>query len=111
MSVLRLLRVLLSLLAAAAAACALAPSSMQFPAIAPGVRIGPTAVGGLMSEPARAAVARTYARPIRVTYGGKTWTVDRGRFGVRASVDAAVSRALQSRARTHVPLQVETSRA
>ena len=108
---LRLLHILVSLLIAAAAACALAPSSMQFPAIAPGVRIGPTPVGGLMSEPARAAVERTYARPIRVTYGGKTWKLDRTRFGVRASVDAAVSRALQSRARTQVPLEVASSRA
>ena len=106
-----LARIAVSLLLAAAAAAALAPASRQSPAIAPGVRIGPVSVGGLTSEPARAAVVEAFAQPVVVRHGDRTWTVDPSRFSVSAGVDAAVSRALRSRAGTAVPIEAHVSRA
>jgi lipoprotein-anchoring transpeptidase ErfK/SrfK len=103
------LRIGLSLLLAAALGAVVAPSSRQYPAIAPGVRIGPAVVGGLTSEPARAAVANAYARPLRVTFGGHTWTVDPGSLRVRPGVDEAVRRALQATPRERVPIEVRSS--
>src|SRR4051812_37778167 len=104
-------RIVVSLLLAAALGGVVAPSSMQYPAIAPGVRVGPAVVGGLTSEPARAAVARAYASPLHVTYRGRTWTLDPASAAMRADVDAAVARALQAAPRTHVPIDVQTSAA
>jgi lipoprotein-anchoring transpeptidase ErfK/SrfK len=75
------------------------------------VHVGPAAVGGLTSEPARAAVERAFARPLRVTYGGRTWTVASDTLAVRADVDAAVTRALQAAPRSRVPVAVRSSRA
>lgn len=102
-------RIAVCLLLAAALGGVVAPSSRQYPAIAPGVRIGPTVVGGLTSEPARAAVERAYARPFLVTYGDTTWTVDPARLAVRAGVDEALDRALQAAPKSRVPIDVETS--
>jgi lipoprotein-anchoring transpeptidase ErfK/SrfK len=104
-------RIVCCLLLALALGGVMAPSSRQYPAIAPGVRIGPAVVGGLTSEPARAAVEKAYAKPIRVTYGGRTWTLDPARVAVRAGVDEAVVRALQAAPGTDVPIEVESSRA
>ncbi len=104
-------RIAVCLLLAAALGGARAPSSRQYPAIAPGVRVGPTAVGGLTSEPARAVVERAYARPVLVTYGDTSWTIDPARLAVRAGIDEAVVRALQAGPRVHVPIDVDASDA
>jgi lipoprotein-anchoring transpeptidase ErfK/SrfK len=104
-------RIAVCLLLAAAAGGVVAPSSRQYPAIAPGVRIGHAAVGGLTSEPARAAVERAYSKPFLVTYGDTSWTVDPARLAVRAGVDEAVGRALQAGPRSRVPIDVASSAA
>jgi lipoprotein-anchoring transpeptidase ErfK/SrfK len=104
-------RIAVSLLVAAALGAVVAPSSRQYPAIAPGVHVGSAAVGGLTSEPARAVVANVYSRPFRVTYGGRFWTVDPARLGVRLDVDAAVGRALQAAPRDRVAVDVQSSAA
>jgi lipoprotein-anchoring transpeptidase ErfK/SrfK len=102
-------RIAASLLVALALGGVVAPASRQYPAIATGVRIGPATVGGLTSEPARAVVAKAYARPVRVAYDGRVWTLDRTRFAPRADVDGAVMRALQAAPGTDVPIAVESS--
>lgn len=104
-------RIAICLLLAAALGGVVAPSSRQYPVIAPGVRIGPAAVGGLTSEPARAAVERAYAKPFLATYGAKTWPVDPTRLAVRAGVGEAVRRALQAAPESRVPIAVRTSAA
>jgi lipoprotein-anchoring transpeptidase ErfK/SrfK len=101
-------RIGLSLLLAVALGAVVAPSSRQYPAIAPGVRIGPALVGGLTSEPARAAVAKAYAKPLRVRFGSRTWTLDPAAVGVRAGVDDAVGRALQAAPRERVSIEVRS---
>jgi lipoprotein-anchoring transpeptidase ErfK/SrfK len=103
-------RVAVCLLAALALGGVVAPSSRQYPAIAPGVKIGPATVGGLTSEPARAAVENAFAKPVRVTYGKRAWTLDPARVGLRAGVGDAVVRALQAAPETAVPIEVESSR-
>jgi lipoprotein-anchoring transpeptidase ErfK/SrfK len=102
-------RIATSLLVALALGGVVAPASRQFPAIAPGVRIGPAPVGGLTSEPARAAVEKAYAKPFRVTFDGRVWTLDPTRLALRARVDEAVVRALQAAPGTDVPIAVESS--
>jgi lipoprotein-anchoring transpeptidase ErfK/SrfK len=103
-------RIAVCLLAAVALGGVFAPSSRQYPAIAPGVQIGPAPVGGLTSEPARAAVEKAFAKPVRVTYGGKTWALEPARVALRAGVDEAVVRALQAAPGTDVPIEVSSSR-
>lgn len=95
MRALRILRRLVTFLAVAGAACAAAPAAGN-PAvhIAPGVRVGDTVVAWLSSEPARAALRRGLARPLRFALDERRWEVDPGRFGMEADVDAAIREAL-----------------
>jgi lipoprotein-anchoring transpeptidase ErfK/SrfK len=99
-------RIGISLLVALALGGVVAPASRQYPAIAPGVRIGSTDVGGLTAEPARAAAAKALAEPLRVTADGKTWTVFPASLGARADIESAVMRALKAGPGGHVPVDV-----
>jgi lipoprotein-anchoring transpeptidase ErfK/SrfK len=101
-------RIGISLLVALALGGVVAPASMQYPAIAPGVRIGPVDVGGLTAEPARAAAANALAKPVRVRVGDRTWTIEPATLGARADVAGAVTRALQARPGSTVPMSVRT---
>ena len=101
-------RIGISLLVALALGCVVAPASMQYPAIAPGVRIGHVDVGGLTAEPARAAAANALAKPVRVQADGRTWTIAPTELGARADVADAVMRALQAQAGATVPVTVRT---
>ncbi|MGZ4354971.1 MAG: L,D-transpeptidase family protein [Gaiellaceae bacterium] len=106
-----LVRVATSLAVAAVAAGVVAPASRLSPAIADGVSVGGVTVGGLTSVPARDALERAYARPLAVTYGGRTWTVPRTRFSVAADVDAAVEQALRAPAGARLDPEVRDSPA
>jgi lipoprotein-anchoring transpeptidase ErfK/SrfK len=97
------------LVLAVAAGGVVAPASRQFPAIAPGVHVGPIDVGGLTSEPARAAVLRAYSAPLHVRHGGRTWTVAPARLGAAADVDDAVTRALHAAPQSPVRIEVRGS--
>jgi lipoprotein-anchoring transpeptidase ErfK/SrfK len=102
-------RIGLSLLLALALGGVVAPSSRQYPAIAPGVTIGAAEVGGLTAAPARAAAEKALARPLRVTAGGETWVVAPASLGARGDVESAVMEALQAGPGSHVPLSVHTA--
>ena len=106
-----ILRVIACLAAAAAAGAVLAPSSRTVPAIADGVSVGGVAVGGLTSEPARAAIERAYARPLEVSSAGRSWTVRRADLGVRVSTEAAVEAAVRAAAGDRLPAEAHVSGA
>jgi lipoprotein-anchoring transpeptidase ErfK/SrfK len=90
-------RAALSLAAAAAAAAVVAPSAQLMPAIAPGVTLGGVRLGGLTSEPARARVERSFARPLVVVRGSRHVRVFPDRLGAALAADKAVSAALRAR--------------
>ena len=105
--VLRLLRLVVFLLAAASVVGVTAPTASP-PArpIAPGVTVVGMKVGRMTSEPARARIAALLDRRVRFRLASRRWTVAPGRFGVSASVDRAVTRALAAPARARLELPV-----
>ena len=56
-----------------ALACAAAPGAARMPAIAPGVRVGAIALGGLTSEPARTKLEAAFNRSIPVESATRRW--------------------------------------
>ena len=79
------------------------------PTIAPGVIVADRYVGGLTSEPARAAVAARFDRKFAVVHGTHRWWVAPRRFGAGATIDLAVARALAAPPRTKIALEVRWS--
>src|SRR3954468_24011946 len=104
-----MLRYTVILVAFAALACAAAPNAARTPAIAPGVIVGGVYVGGLTSEPARARLAADFDRPIPVVYGTKRWSVTLDQLGAGASVNAAVTKALDAQPGATFGLRVRWS--
>jgi len=92
-------------------ACAAAPASSQMPTIAPGVRVGGVAVGGLTSEPARLRLEKAFSRVIPVVSGKRHWWGVPRRLGAGAAIDTAVSKALDAQPRTRLALNVGYSEA
>jgi lipoprotein-anchoring transpeptidase ErfK/SrfK len=72
--------------------------------IAAGVTVAGIPVGGMSSEEAQAAVAPSFARPVRLVYGTRQWLLRPERFGSRVSIVDGVTRALAAPARTQVAL-------
>jgi len=103
------LRLVVSLSTAAVAAAAVAPSAQLTPAIAPGVTAGGAALGGLTSEPARARVESSFARPVELVDGLERARVSTRKLGATLSSDAAVSAALRARPGTRLVLPVRLS--
>jgi len=97
------------LVAVVALACAAAPNAARMPTIAPGVVVGHVHVGGLSSEPARARLDASFARPIPVVYGSQRWNVTLRQVGAGAGVDAAVAQALDAEPGQKLPLGVRWS--
>lgn len=66
--------------------------------IAEGVTIGGVDVGGLQAEEAgdllRQQLIKPLRRPIRVSFGGKVWTVTAKQLKIRADIDRSVERAI-----------------
>jgi len=104
-----MLRRAVILFALVALACAAAPNAARTPTIAPGVIVGGVYVGGLSSEPARARLAADFDRPIPVVYGTRRWTVSLDQLGAGASVNAAVTNALDARPGATFGLRVRWS--
>jgi lipoprotein-anchoring transpeptidase ErfK/SrfK len=92
-----------------ALACAAAPEAARMPTIAPGVSVGRVQLGGLSSEPARARVEASFARPLRVFHGTQRWQASLRQLGAGASVDAALARALAAEPGEQLPLRVRWS--
>lgn len=92
-----------------ALACAAAPNAARMPTIAPGVVVGKVHLGGLSSEPARARLEASVARPIPVVYGSQRWKASLRQLGAGASVDAAVAKALDADPGQRLPLRVRWS--
>jgi lipoprotein-anchoring transpeptidase ErfK/SrfK len=106
-----LLRTVLAIAAAAGLACAAAPASTPTRTVPAGVSVGGVAIGRLSAEPARAAVERAFNRPIRVSYLGKTVSLQPEDLGAGLSVDAAVSAALAATPHSRIALPVRSSRS
>jgi L,D-transpeptidase catalytic domain len=95
----------LALAGAAGAVGVAAPvASPPAPAIAPGVTVAGLRVAGLTAEPARARLSAAVARPLRLAYGNRRWTLPPGKLGVTYAVDAAVARALAAAPGERLPL-------
>jgi hypothetical protein len=76
------------------------------PVLAPGVRVGGIAVGGLTPEAALAKVRQAVAAPLTVSVAGRRFAPRPASFGLIAYVKPAVERARSAAPRTSVPLLV-----
>lgn len=104
-----MLRIFAACFAAALGACATAPAAEQVRAVAPGVSVLGTRIGGLTSEPARTQIQRAFARPIVIAYAGHSLTVSPARLGAKAKVNAAVRSALSATPQSRIGLPVTYS--
>jgi lipoprotein-anchoring transpeptidase ErfK/SrfK len=87
-----------------------APDAARKPVvIAPGVTVAGIPVGGLTSEPARTRIEKRFFRPLRLTYGEKSWRISPRYLGASAGIDGAVADALQAQTQTSVPLGVSAN--
>ena len=72
--------------------------------VAHGVRLAGVPIGGMSYEQAEAAVAPTFAKPLRIALGPKQWRVRPSRFGTSVAIGDGVSRALDAKSGASVPL-------
>jgi lipoprotein-anchoring transpeptidase ErfK/SrfK len=105
------LRTVAALLAAAGLACAAAPASTPSRLVPSDVTVSGIHVGGLTAEPARAKIAESFLRPIRVVYRGKTTEIDPKSAGAAVDVNAAVASALAATPRSRIAVPVRYSKA
>jgi lipoprotein-anchoring transpeptidase ErfK/SrfK len=105
------LRTLAALLLAAGLACAAAPAAAPTRVISPGVSIAGIRVGGLSAEPARLRVEAAFARPVLISYKGKTLRITPRQVAAAISVDSAVGAALAATPRSDIALPVHYSGA
>jgi lipoprotein-anchoring transpeptidase ErfK/SrfK len=70
-----------------------------------GVTLAGIPVGDMSFEQAEAAVAPSFARPLRLVFAGHTWRVPASRFGVSVALADGVSRALDAKAGEAVALR------
>jgi lipoprotein-anchoring transpeptidase ErfK/SrfK len=103
------LRTVVALVAAAGIACAAAPAAEELEAIAPGVRLLGSDLGGLTAQPARHRIQAIAGRPITIWYRGEAITVSPSTLGARADVDRAVLSALAAQGRKRIRLRVQFS--
>jgi lipoprotein-anchoring transpeptidase ErfK/SrfK len=108
-----LLRTLAALFCCAGLACAAAPASTPAHLIARGVTVSGVGVGGMTAEPARQRITASLLLPIRIATPKGVTSVDPGRAGAVADVDAAVTAALSAHPgrRITAPVQYSAARA
>jgi lipoprotein-anchoring transpeptidase ErfK/SrfK len=94
---------------AAGLACAAAPAAAPTRVIPAGVTVGGIRVGGLSAEPARLRVEAAFARPVLVSYKGKTLRIAPRQVAAAISVDTAVGSALAATPRSAIALPVRYS--
>jgi lipoprotein-anchoring transpeptidase ErfK/SrfK len=98
-----------ALVLAAATVGAAAPSAGRPPLlIEPGVSVAGLPVGGWDSETARSQIRDAAARPVLISYGGRTLTVEVERLGATFAIDDAVSVALRAASGSAVALTPTT---
>jgi lipoprotein-anchoring transpeptidase ErfK/SrfK len=105
----RIAAVLAFLLAAGVAAAAAAPTGERLAGsleIAEGVQIAGVPVGGLTGEEAQAKVERSFARPVVLRYGQRTWRLTPAELGAEAEIADAVQEAQAADAGATVRLRV-----
>jgi lipoprotein-anchoring transpeptidase ErfK/SrfK len=100
------LKTAVAVLAVAGIACTASPASERTHAIAPGVKVLDTRVGGLTALPAQRRVEHAVSRPITIVYRGETMVVTPSRLGIHASVSKAVNAALAATPRSKIGLPV-----
>jgi lipoprotein-anchoring transpeptidase ErfK/SrfK len=106
-----LLRTIAALLCSAGLACATAPASTPAHLIPRGVTVAGIHVGGLTAEPARARIAESFLRPLRIATPTGEATIDPARANAVVDVDAAVSAALDATPRSQIAVPVRYSSA
>jgi lipoprotein-anchoring transpeptidase ErfK/SrfK len=79
-------------------------------AIAPGVRVFGTPVGGLTAQPARRQIEQAFARQIEIVYRGQPILVPPAQLGAHASVDRAVRAALGATPGSRISLPIAFSK-
>lgn len=105
------LRFVFSLLAATLVVGAAAPAANPpLPLIPAGVTVAGISVGGMTAVPARAAIERTFERPLRFGFYRKRWKATPHQLGAAADVDGAVMKALQARPNQKLRLDVTIDR-
>src|SRR5258708_2499429 len=104
-----MIRTVAALVLAAGLACAAAPAAQRTHAIAPGVRGGGIAVGGLSAVPARDRIAERLSQPVTVAYAGEETIIAPRKLGARLDVTAAVSAALAATPGSRIALPLRTS--
>ena len=72
--------------------------------VAPEVSLSGIAIGGMSAEEAQATVARSFARPIRIVYSGRSGLLRPSRFGGEIAVADGVALALKAPAGTSIRL-------
>ena len=98
-------RLALTVLVVAALAPALRGDASPPVLVQPGVTIAGVPVGGMSNEQAQAALRPAFARPIRLVYGDRSWSLRPTRFGAKVAIADGVGQALQAPANTAVPLE------
>jgi lipoprotein-anchoring transpeptidase ErfK/SrfK len=104
-----MIRTVAALVLAAGLACAAAPAAQRTRAIAPGVRVGGIAVGGLSAVPARDRIAAQLSQPVTVAYADAETRLAPRKLGARLDVTAAVSAALAATPGSRIALPLRTS--
>jgi lipoprotein-anchoring transpeptidase ErfK/SrfK len=72
---------------------------------ADGVTLAGIPVGGMSYEQAAAAVSPAFSRPVRVVYDGRSWRLERAKYGGSLALVDGVSRALAARPGQDVDLK------
>jgi lipoprotein-anchoring transpeptidase ErfK/SrfK len=103
------LRIAVASLLAAGIACTAAPAAEQLQLIAPGVRVLDMHVGGMTLDPARLRLQAALARPISIVYRGEQLTVSPKAFGMQASVNRTLRRALHAQPHAKLKLSISYS--
>jgi lipoprotein-anchoring transpeptidase ErfK/SrfK len=102
-------RLALTVLVVAALAPALRGDAAPPVLIQPGVTLAGVPVGGMSNEQAQAALRPAFAKPVRLTYGDRSWKLRPTRFGARVTIGDGVLEALGAQAGAAVPLVPQVS--
>jgi lipoprotein-anchoring transpeptidase ErfK/SrfK len=100
-------RLVLSLVVVACVAPVVSGDAAPPVLVPAGVTLAGIPVGGMSYEQAQAAVAPAFSRPVRVVYDGRSWRLNRSRFGGSVGIEKGVSDALDAKVGEAVPLTAE----
>jgi lipoprotein-anchoring transpeptidase ErfK/SrfK len=100
-------RIVLAGLVAVGFGTAVPAAGISLPVVPRDVQVGGVEVGGLISVQAEQRLAERFGQPIRIFSGKKVWRVWPARLGARANIQNAISRALEAKPGTVLPLDID----